>query len=129
MSPLWQIGRYGKTGIGLGQLCNGDIASITWARGTTGSSQGLQLPQIPVAVTEHAAHTTAEWNALSSTQDNDYEASRLGGQILFMATGNTAYAPLLYANFLLPTVPAAGMPELAPTLGLVSRIRKDDYLI
>ena len=104
----FSIHSYGKTGIGLGQLCNGDVASIAWARGARGASAGAMLAQIPVAVTEHAAHTTAAWNSLGSTQDNDYEASRLGAQILFMAIANTGYAPSLYADMVLPEVPANG---------------------
>lgn len=39
---------------------------------------------LPLVVTEHASHTTAAWNALITHGDQDFEASRLGSQLLYM---------------------------------------------
>jgi hypothetical protein len=86
------IHSYGKYGYALGQLGASDVSAVAAARGASGPALGARLARMPVAVTEHAAHTTAAWNALGSTPDNDYEASRLAAQLLWLATGGPGSA-------------------------------------
>ena len=73
---------YGKTGYQLASLATGLAAQIN-------ASRPLPLPAsqltLPFVVTEHATHTTNVFNNISSTLDTGYEASRLGGQVLYQA--------------------------------------------
>lgn len=75
----------GKYGFYLGAFARDTNASVAQARAAGASGLGAGLPAIPVAITEHNAHTTAEWNALSSTPDSFVEASRLAAQLLSAA--------------------------------------------
>lgn len=72
---------YGKTGLELQQLGNTTTLNVTLTRpaaAPTSSALGF-------AVTEHNAHTTAQWNTLATNGDTNFEASRLAAQILFVA--------------------------------------------
>ena len=87
---VFSIHTYGKTGWELQKLAVGDVAGMAAARA---SPVPALLPTVPWAVTEHAAHTTATWNTLSSTADTDYEAARLGGQLLYLVQVGGAGGP------------------------------------
>lgn len=76
----------GKYGYFLGTFTQDTAASVAWARAAGAASLGASLAALPVALTEHNAHTTAEWNALSSTADAAYEASRVAAQLLSVAS-------------------------------------------
>ena len=71
---------YGKTGFQMFQLGSQTAAQIAAVRPPLGPSSPAVIPYV---VTEHAAHTTAQWNPIASTSDINYEAARLGTQILF----------------------------------------------
>ena len=43
--------------------------------------------RVPVVTTEHQSHTNGQWNGYASTVDSPFEASRLGNQLLSMASG------------------------------------------
>ena len=73
---------YGKTGLELFQLANSTQVAIDAAR-----QAPVTQAKIPFIITEHAAHTTASWNSLSTTQDTPAEASRLAAQLLYMTSG------------------------------------------
>lgn len=72
---------YGKTGYGLMQLGNGTAAGIAAARVPAAGAPAT----LPYTVTEHAPHTTATWTTLQTSLDDNFEASRLGAQILYQA--------------------------------------------
>ena len=69
---------YGKTGAQLTSTVNGLLSAIAAAHvpGPGGP------PSLPLYITEHAAHTSGDWNGLPSTADSPFEASRLGSQVL-----------------------------------------------
>lgn len=74
---------YGKEGYALWQTGNATNVSVQATRTTPiPASQ----PTLPFVVTEHAAHTTATWNTLTTNPDTYYEAARLASQMLFMAS-------------------------------------------
>jgi hypothetical protein len=78
----YSVHSYGKTGYELNFMAVNSVA------GTAASRKGLSTwPSLPFSITEHAAHTTASWNAVPTTADVDYEASRLAGQMLYTAAG------------------------------------------
>lgn len=71
----------GKTGYELGLLGS---TFAPWIAGNRSRLPG-DPATLPFVVTEHAPHTTATWNTVTSTGDQDWEAARLGSQILFNA--------------------------------------------
>ena len=62
---------YGKYGFALAVAGVNDATYIAGNRSSTAMSLGSAQSTMPVATTEHAAHTTASWNSLSSTQVHD----------------------------------------------------------
>ena len=79
----FSVHSYGKTGAGLSSLGSSTALAIATLRAENTITP--TLPVIPYAVTEHAAHTTATFNNISTTGDTPFEASRLAAQMLFQA--------------------------------------------
>lgn len=71
----------GKTGYALGVMGAAFTAEIASNRSRLPGDPAV----VPFALSEHAPHTTAVWNAQPTTGDVFFEASRLGSQILFSA--------------------------------------------
>ena len=80
---VYSLHSYGKTGYQLGALVNSSAAAVAAAPRQAPIVQAA----LPIATTEHNAHTTAVWNTLATTGDTDYEAARLAGQLAYMAAG------------------------------------------
>jgi hypothetical protein len=57
-----------------------------------------------VLTTEHASHTASAWNALDSTSDDAYEASRLGSQLLWMASYGLSSYILIHFGVSSPSI-------------------------
>lgn len=72
----------GKSGFNLGLVGTSNFGSNIANSRITGFGGP---PSLPYAVTEHASHTTANFNSMQTTGDVYFEASRLGSQILFNA--------------------------------------------
>lgn len=77
---------YGKTGQQLSATVTGLYASVN-AIHTPANSP------LPIVVTEHQSHTNADWNSIASTSDSDFEASRLGSQLLYLARRGLSPSP------------------------------------
>ena len=77
-SQLLSWHSYGKTGRALLQSTQAYVASLAML----GPSA-----VVPVVTTEHQSHTNGQWNGYASTVDSPFEASRLGNQLLSMASG------------------------------------------
>ena len=69
---------YGKTGYDLYK----DILYLQ------NSVQADTSSQMPVIVTEYNSHTSANWNTIQSTPDNDFEASRLAIELINLVISN-----------------------------------------
>lgn len=74
---------YGKTGQQIYQTTAGLYTSVNAVH--TPASSPLR-----VVITEHASHTAADWTSIASTCDNDFEASRLGSQLLWLVRGGSS---------------------------------------
>ena len=71
--------RYGKTGFELYGTSSINVANLTVSRAAP-----VNQAVLPFMITEHAAHTTADWNTIGTTCDTYFEASRLASQLLYM---------------------------------------------
>jgi hypothetical protein len=68
---------YGKTGSQMRTSYN----AITAGLAADGASD-----LAPIWITEHQAHTSLEWDTTNSTTDDDFEASRVASQIMWMVS-------------------------------------------
>lgn len=84
-SPLqaFSLHSYGKQGYALWQTGNNTNVSVALTRTTPIPAS---VPTLPFVITEHASHTTATWNALTTNSETFFEAARLASQMLFMAS-------------------------------------------
>lgn len=73
---------YGKTGYALRALGQGAVAGIAANRTQPFPAA---YPTLPYVLTEVAAHTTGTFDGLATTYDTNFEASRLGGQLIGQA--------------------------------------------
>ena len=72
---------YGQNGYQMWMQINSTIQSI---KSDPNATCGL----MPIIITEHNSHTSASWNTINSTPDNDYEAATLAGQIANVVSAN-----------------------------------------
>ena len=73
---IYSFHSYGKTGSGISSDLDYLISSV--------NSDSSIPNSIPVIITEHNTHTSSSWDTLISTTDDDYEASRLASQIIYL---------------------------------------------
>lgn len=80
---------YGKAGFFFKQLLQELNASVAAAHRPVPGGPAV----LPVMITEHASHTSGDWNSMESNADFNYEATHLAQQVLRSATqGVEAYA-------------------------------------
>ena len=78
-SQLLSWHSYGKTGHALLLATQAYVTSLAAFNNPSAN--------VPVVTTEHQAHTNGQWNGYSSTVESPFEASRLGNQLISMASG------------------------------------------
>ena len=78
-SQLLSWHSYGKTGHALLLSTQAFVTSLAALNNPSAN--------VPVVTTEHQSHTNGQWNGYASTVDSPFEASRLGNQLLSMASG------------------------------------------
>ena len=83
--PRNSLHTYGKTGAQFTQTISGLLASVASVH--TPATGAAAIATLPLIVTEHAAHTSGDWNSLPSNADANFEASRLASQLARAAAG------------------------------------------
>ena len=93
-SQAFSFHSYGKTGLALAQTSNvtfapaiavlHDAANVV-AANAAGTGSQLNKAVMPLLITEHQAHTNAQWSTYMSNGDMGFEASRLASQIVNQA--------------------------------------------
>lgn len=87
---------YGNTGLSLAQSAS---SLRTQANAVHDTSNGVS--PLPVHVTEHAMHTSSDWQGLLDSADDSLAASRLAMQILLQA--KQGFASVLYKFSMTPS--------------------------
>ncbi len=72
---MYSFHSYGKTGADL-------KSDFEYIQASVDSDNRLNSPRIPVIITEHNSRSSSNWNEVSSTADDPYEASKLASQMI-----------------------------------------------